>query len=60
MPEIKTELLFKVEFDVPPTLDLGETPYGRRRIARVVWRIWNMSVLLSTIRHSLLEQVMCT
>ena len=35
MPEIKTELLFKVEFDVPPTLDLGETPYGRRRIARV-------------------------
>ena len=35
MPEIKTELLFKIEFDVPPTLDLGETPYGRRRIARV-------------------------
>ena len=35
MPEIKTELLFKIEFEVPPTLDLGETPYGRRRIARV-------------------------
>jgi hypothetical protein len=35
MPEIKTELLFKIEFEVPPPLDLGETPYGRRRIARV-------------------------
>ena len=36
MPEIKTELLFKVALEVPPPLDLGETPYGRRRIARVV------------------------
>jgi len=35
MPEIKTELLFKIEFEVPPPLDLGETPYGRRRIAHV-------------------------
>ena len=35
MPEIKTELLFKIALDVPPILDLGETPYGRRRIARV-------------------------
>jgi uncharacterized protein DUF3237 len=35
MPEIKTELLFKMALDVPPILDLGETPYGRRRIARV-------------------------
>jgi hypothetical protein len=36
MPEITTELLFKVTLDVPPPLDIGETPYGRRRIARVV------------------------
>jgi hypothetical protein len=36
MPEIKTELLFKIALEVPPPLDLGETPYGRRRIARVV------------------------
>src|ERR1700680_4185564 len=35
MPEIKTELLFKISLVVPPTLDVGETPYGRRRIARV-------------------------
>ena len=35
MPEIKTELLFKMALEVPPILDLGETPYGRRRIARV-------------------------
>ena len=35
MPEIKTELLFKITLQVPPILDLGETPYGRRRIARV-------------------------
>ena len=35
MPEIKTELLFKITLEVPPILDLGETPYGRRRIARV-------------------------
>jgi len=35
MPEIKTELLFKIVLDVPPILDLGETPYGHRRIARV-------------------------
>jgi hypothetical protein len=35
MPEIKTELLFKIVLEVPTILDLGETPYGRRRIARV-------------------------
>ena len=35
MTEVRTELLFKVRFEVPPPLDLGETPYGRRRIARV-------------------------
>ena len=35
MLEIKTELLFKIVFDVPSILDVGETPYGRRRIARV-------------------------
>ena len=35
MAEVKTELLFHVGFEVPPPLDLGETPYGRRRIARV-------------------------
>jgi hypothetical protein len=33
--ELKTELLFKIAFAVPPPLDLGETPYGRRRIARI-------------------------
>lgn len=36
MPEIKTEFLFKIVLEVPPPLDLGETPYGRRRIARVM------------------------
>jgi hypothetical protein len=36
MPAIDTELLFKIMLEVPPPLDLGETPYGRRRIARVV------------------------
>ncbi len=35
MPEIKTEFLFKITLEVPPLLDLGETPYGRRRIARI-------------------------
>ena len=35
MAEIKTELLFKIALEVPSILDLGETPYGRRRIARV-------------------------
>jgi hypothetical protein len=36
MPEIKTEPLFDITLEVPPPLDLGETPFGRRRIARVV------------------------
>lgn len=36
MPEIKTELLFKIALEVPPILDLGSTPYGARRIAQVV------------------------
>ncbi len=35
MPEIKTEFLFKITLEVPPLQDLGETPYGRRRIARI-------------------------
>lgn len=35
MPDIKTEFLFKIVLEVPSILDLGETPYGRRRIARV-------------------------
>ncbi len=35
MPEIKTTPLFKIVLEVPSILDLGETPYGRRRIARV-------------------------
>jgi Protein of unknown function (DUF3237) len=35
MPEIKTEPLFKMTLEVPSLVDLGETPYGRRRIARV-------------------------
>ena len=35
MPEIKTEFLFKITLEVPPLLDLGDTPYGRRRIARI-------------------------
>src|SRR6266536_3080227 len=33
MPEIKTEFLFKITLEVPPLLDLGETCYGRRRLA---------------------------
>ena len=35
MPEIKTEFLFKIALEVPPVLDLGNTPYGHRRIARI-------------------------
>lgn len=35
MSEIRTELLFKIEFQMHPRLDLGETPLGLRRIARV-------------------------
>jgi Protein of unknown function (DUF3237) len=35
MAEIKTEFLFKIVLDVPPVLDLGVTPYGTRRIARI-------------------------
>jgi hypothetical protein len=35
MPEIKTELLFKITLDVPSLVDIGQTPYGHRRIARV-------------------------
>jgi hypothetical protein len=36
MPDIKTELLFKIDLEVPPVLDFGNTPYGGRRIARVM------------------------
>jgi hypothetical protein len=35
MPEIKTELLFKITLQVPPILNLGDTPYGGRRIAQI-------------------------
>lgn len=35
MSNISTELLFKIALDVPSIVDLGETPYGRRRIAQV-------------------------
>jgi Protein of unknown function (DUF3237) len=35
MPEIKTELLFKIALQVPPILNLGNTPYGGRRIAQI-------------------------
>lgn len=35
MPEIKTELLFKIVLDVPTIRDLGKTPYGLRRIAQI-------------------------
>jgi hypothetical protein len=34
--EIKTEFLFKISLEVPPVLNLGDTPYGGRRIAQVV------------------------
>ena len=35
MSEIKTEFLFTITLEVPPPLDLGETPYGSRRIASI-------------------------
>ena len=35
MAEIKTEFLFTITLAVPPPLDLGETPYGSRRIASI-------------------------
>src|ERR1700730_16595391 len=35
MPDIKTQFLFKLAAVVPAIHDLGETPYGRRRIAQV-------------------------
>ena len=34
MPEIKTEFLFTITLEVH-VFDLGDTPYGGRRIARV-------------------------
>jgi hypothetical protein len=36
MAEIKTEFLFSITLEVPPVLVLGDTPYGGRRIARVM------------------------
>jgi hypothetical protein len=33
MPEIKTEFLFTIMLEVE-VFDLGDTPYGRRRVAR--------------------------
>ena len=33
MPEIKTEFLFTIALEVE-VFDLGDTPYGRRRVAR--------------------------
>src|SRR5262245_40768100 len=35
MPEIKTEFLFKITLQVPSIANLGNTPYGGRRIAQV-------------------------
>ncbi len=35
MAEIRTEHLFRVTITVPEIQEIGETPYGRRRIARV-------------------------
>jgi hypothetical protein len=35
MPEIKTEFLFAMTLEVPQVFNLGNTPYGGRRIARV-------------------------
>ena len=35
MPDIKTEHLFTISLEVPQIRDLGATPYGGRRIARV-------------------------
>lgn len=35
MPDIKTELLFKIVLDVPTIRDLGKTPFGMRRIAQI-------------------------
>lgn len=36
MPEIRTEPLFTLDLEVPPPLVLGDTPFGRRLVARVV------------------------
>jgi hypothetical protein len=35
VPEIKTEFLFKITLEVPSIVNLGETPYGGRRIAQI-------------------------
>src|SRR5262249_23710550 len=35
MPDIKTEFLFTISLEVPQVFNLGNTPYGGRRIARV-------------------------
>jgi hypothetical protein len=35
MPEIKTEFLFRIALQVPSIANLGNTPYGGRRIAQV-------------------------
>lgn len=35
MSNVSTELLFRITLEVPSIADLGDTPYGRRRIAQV-------------------------
>ena len=35
MSEIQTEFLFRISFEVPRIVNLGQTPYGIRRIAEV-------------------------
>ena len=49
MPEIKTEFLFKIALEVPPVLDLGATPFGHRRIARIAGGMFEGPKLKGTV-----------
>ena len=49
MGEIQTEFLFQVSFEVPRIVDLGQTPYGIRRIAEVSGGVFEGPKLRGTV-----------
>jgi len=50
MPDIRTALLFTMTLEVPSITDLGETPYGRRRIAQVAGGHFEGPKLVGNVR----------
>ena len=49
MSEIQSQLLFQISFEVPRIVDLGETPYGIRRIAEVSGGVFEGPKLRGTV-----------